>query len=172
MPDPIPRRLSDHERDSAVAALRAHFEAGRLDHGEFEQRMQAALVARTASDIVPLFTDLPEPHPTFLATAQPTWNTYPPAGRPAEPGAPSYGAPAPPYGVPSGALVPRTPTSPPVPAQFDRTLDTVQALIWPVAIVLLLFGNTGFWPIIMAIIVSTAIGAYRGNRKRRQPPPY
>lgn len=155
LPDPLARRLSDHERDDAVAALRTHFEVGRLEPAEFDTRMQAALTAIAASDLAPLFSDLPQPHPAVLTVNQPTWNTYPAAGRPPQ----------------AGGLVPRNPAPRPVRTQTDRMLDSVQALIWPVAILLLIFGNSGIAPIILAIIVSTAIGAYRGN-KRRQPPPY
>jgi hypothetical protein len=177
LPDPTPQRLSDRERDAAVSALRAHLDVGRLTQAEFDERMQAALAARTPAEIAPLFGDLPDPHPDYLASAQPTWNTYPAGGRPPEPGAPTYGsptygAPSAPYGTPQpGGLVPR-PNTPLPRTQTDRILDTVQALLWPVAIVLLIFGDAGIWPIILAIIVSTAIGAYRGQRKRRQPPPY
>lgn len=176
-PDPTPRRLSDTERDAAVAALRTHLAAGRLDAAEFEERMQAALAGRYASDVMPLFSDLPEPRPAYLGeTAQPTWNTYPTAGRSPEPGAPQpYGAPGG-YagGHTSGALVPRSATPPPVPrSETDRIIDVVQAVVWPVAIALLIFANTGIWPIIVAIIVSSVLGGYKGQqRRRRQPPPY
>ncbi|NLI86251.1 MAG: DUF1707 domain-containing protein [Propionibacterium sp.] len=187
LPDQNPLRLSALERDEAVAALRTHLELGRLSQAEFDERAQAALAARTAAELGPLFADLPAPHPGFLDAAQPTWPTYPAGGRPPEPGAPGYapagppgsltspyGSPASPYGSPAtpGALVPRPPGVPPVRSQTDKTLDTVQALIWPIAIVLLLFGDAGIWPIILAIVVSTSIRAYRGNVKRRQPPPY
>ena len=52
-------RLSDGERDEAIAALADAFAEGRLDAGEFSERMQAASEATFATDLDPLFADLP-----------------------------------------------------------------------------------------------------------------
>jgi hypothetical protein len=52
-------RASDQERDAAVQRLQAAFAEGRLDDGEFDERMRAALAARTRADLAPLFADLP-----------------------------------------------------------------------------------------------------------------
>lgn len=52
-------RVSDAERDQAIADLSAHFQAGRLTQEEFEDRSGRALQARTRSDLSELFTDLP-----------------------------------------------------------------------------------------------------------------
>jgi Domain of unknown function (DUF1707) len=52
-------RVSDAERDQAVAELSEHFQAGRLTQEEFEDRSGRALQARTGSDLSDLFTDLP-----------------------------------------------------------------------------------------------------------------
>jgi hypothetical protein len=69
-------RIGSAERDSAVAALRAHLEAGRLTPEEYEDRSVSASRARTWSEIAPLFTDLPDPRPgpvaSELARATPT----------------------------------------------------------------------------------------------------
>lgn len=62
-PDEPPRgapRIGDAEREAAVEELTEHFVAGRLDQAEFDQRMDAAMRARTAADLVPLFADLPQ----------------------------------------------------------------------------------------------------------------
>jgi len=176
--DGFPQRLSDAERDAAVSALRAHLEAGRLAPEEFDERTTAARVARTASDVVPLFGDLPAQHPAYVDAARPTWNTYPgtspasPAAGSPEPGAPSYPSPAPSYGpsgpVYSGTVVPRT--QGPVPSQPDRWVGVLQAVIWPVAILMFVTGN-GWWWILVAVVVTSAIRGYQG-RQRRQPPPY
>jgi transposase len=68
MPAPVSYRFSDAsirvgdaERDASVAALREHFAAGRLDADEFDERVSAALTARTRTDLRRLFTDLPDP---------------------------------------------------------------------------------------------------------------
>jgi hypothetical protein len=66
----VPRReirVSDAERDQAVAELSEHFQSGRLNQEEFEDRSGRALQARTVSDLAGLFTDLPHnavPAPT------------------------------------------------------------------------------------------------------------
>lgn len=52
-------RVGDAERDAAVAALREHMAAGRLTAEEFDERMGAALAARTWADVECLFLDLP-----------------------------------------------------------------------------------------------------------------
>lgn len=67
-------RLSDAERDQAVAELGEHFQAGRLTQEEFDDRSGRALQARTGRDLTGLFTDLPRP-----AAAEP-WAGEPWAG--------------------------------------------------------------------------------------------
>src|SRR5450755_3632602 len=52
-------RVSDVDRDQAIAELSEHFQAGRLTADEHEERMSRALQARTAGDLAGLFTDLP-----------------------------------------------------------------------------------------------------------------
>ncbi|MGD9961423.1 DUF1707 SHOCT-like domain-containing protein [Nocardioides sp.] len=54
-------RIGDAERDDAIRALGEHFAAGRLDREEYDERADAALAARTWSDVAPLFRDLPQP---------------------------------------------------------------------------------------------------------------
>jgi hypothetical protein len=52
-------RVSDADRDRAVAELSEHFQNGRLTQEEFEDRSGRALQARTGSELSQLFTDLP-----------------------------------------------------------------------------------------------------------------
>lgn len=52
-------RASDRERDAATRQLQEAFAEGRLDDGEFDQRMRAALTARTRGDLDVLLADLP-----------------------------------------------------------------------------------------------------------------
>jgi hypothetical protein len=54
-------RVSDAERDQAVAELGEHFQAGRLTQEEFDDRSGRALQARTGHDLSGLFGDLPRP---------------------------------------------------------------------------------------------------------------
>ena len=65
-------RVSDAERDAVVTELGEHFQQGRLDQVEFDERVTQALAARTESDLRELLADLP---PTREAPApQPrTW---------------------------------------------------------------------------------------------------
>lgn len=72
-------RVSDADRDMAIAELSTHFQAGRLTADEFEERTGQALQARTAADLAALFADLPRqqaltsPAPSAPAPAGPSW---------------------------------------------------------------------------------------------------
>jgi hypothetical protein len=59
-------RVSDAERDQAVAELSEHFQSGRLTQDEFDDRSGRALQSRTGADLDGLFTDLP-PRRTVVA---------------------------------------------------------------------------------------------------------
>jgi hypothetical protein len=62
--EPVPApRIGDSERDQAAEYLREHLAQGRLDQFEFDERMTAALKARTQPELDTLFTDLPAPRP-------------------------------------------------------------------------------------------------------------
>lgn len=50
---------SDAERDQAAARLQTAFAEGRLNDTEFDERMRAALTARTRAELAGLVTDLP-----------------------------------------------------------------------------------------------------------------
>src|SRR5687768_11574634 len=52
-------RASDADRESVVARLRLHGEAGRLDVDELEERVGAAYAAKTHGDLTRLLRDLP-----------------------------------------------------------------------------------------------------------------
>ena len=74
-------RASDADRDRVIELLRAAVTDGRLDPVEFDERLDAALAARTIDALAPLTADL---------IASPGSNaalTLPPAGTPAEPAA-------------------------------------------------------------------------------------
>ncbi len=51
--------MSDADRDAAVTELSDHFQAGRLEQAEFDDRTGRALRARTESDLDELLADLP-----------------------------------------------------------------------------------------------------------------
>jgi hypothetical protein len=77
-------RVSQAERDEVVTELARHFADGRLTVEEYEERIEAALAARTGHDLAPLLADLPAPEPP--APRRPVAN---PSGRPARPAWPS-----------------------------------------------------------------------------------
>jgi hypothetical protein len=82
-------RVSDTERDQAVAELTEHYQAGRLTLEEFDDRSSQALQAKTGSDLGALFTDLPKgAAPSVLAQARPTATDIP-AGLGRRPAGPS-----------------------------------------------------------------------------------
>jgi hypothetical protein len=51
---------SDRERDEIASELGTHFQAGRLDAAELDDRLGRALRARTRGDLAELVTDLPQ----------------------------------------------------------------------------------------------------------------
>lgn len=53
-------RVGDAERRAAADRLGEHFADGRLDQGEFDERISRAMSAKTHADLGDLFTDLPE----------------------------------------------------------------------------------------------------------------
>jgi hypothetical protein len=80
-------RVSDAERDRAIAELSEHFQTGRLTQDEFDERSSQALRARTGDDLHTLFGDLPQqaPVPASRSTA-PTADPGFDPGEPARPG--------------------------------------------------------------------------------------
>jgi Flp pilus assembly protein TadB len=73
-------RVSDDDRDQAVAELSEHFQSGRLTQDEFEDRSGQALQARTGNDLRSLFTDLPA-RPVFAVPQVAAPETVPVAGQ-------------------------------------------------------------------------------------------
>jgi hypothetical protein len=79
-------RISDADRERAAARLREHFAEGRLSSEELDERISAALSAKTFGDVRPIMADLPDPVPVPPQARQsPPWATGPGAvfrGRP------------------------------------------------------------------------------------------
>ncbi len=86
-------RIGTAEREAAVKILSENMSEGRLSLEEYEERMSAALEARTQADLKVLFTDLPAPHPWFMQPQSPLVPALPP---PSGSGSPMYGRSAPP----------------------------------------------------------------------------
>jgi Domain of unknown function (DUF1707) len=70
-------RVSDADRERVTSRLREHFAEGRLTSDELDERVSAALNAKTFGDLRPLMADLPEPVPAPPRASHPR-----PAGPP------------------------------------------------------------------------------------------
>ncbi len=105
--------------------------------------------------------------------------TNPPTGEPE----PRWEQPAfkpeavPPYATPvSGRLiVPGATNRTPPPSSFETVIGTLAKLVWPVAILLVVFTKLAFWPVLIgAIVLGTVLGALKRNlrqQRRALPPP-
>ncbi|MGM1062992.1 DUF1707 domain-containing protein [Saccharothrix sp. Mg75] len=99
MSEPHSVRIGDQQREEAISALNDHFAAGRLEIGEYEQRVGYASGAQTAQELAALFQDLPHPHPVFLP---PPPSYLPPTSGYQQPGYQQPGYQQPGYGAPYG----------------------------------------------------------------------
>jgi hypothetical protein len=70
-------RASDADRDRVTAQLRDHFAAGRITPGELDERLSAALNAKTFGDLRRIMADLPGPVPAPLGAAPPPLRATP-----------------------------------------------------------------------------------------------
>jgi hypothetical protein len=70
-------RVSDADRDRVTAQLRDHFAAGRITPGELDQRLSAALNAKTFGDLRRIVADLPGPVPAPPGAAPPPLRATP-----------------------------------------------------------------------------------------------
>jgi hypothetical protein len=64
-------RVSDADRDRVTAQLRDHFAAGRITPGELDERLSAALNAKTFGNLRRIMADLPGPVPAPPGAAPP-----------------------------------------------------------------------------------------------------
>lgn len=166
-PAELQRRIGDAERDRAAGYLQEHMAQGRLDADEFDERVTKALGAKTAADLDPLFTDLPEPRPAALAPqapfSPPPWSAagasaVTPAAVPEPP--PVVRAPARDDGMPRGAAI-------------------ALAAVWPAAIIFSFATDFRFWWIwIVAAMVTVFVrrafppgSQHRGVDGRDDGPP-
>jgi hypothetical protein len=72
-------RVSDADRERVTARLREHFADGRLTSDELDERITAALNAKTFGDLRAVMADLPEPSPVPPEAGQvpPPWALHP-----------------------------------------------------------------------------------------------
>jgi hypothetical protein len=155
---PAGQRIGDAERDRAVKALSEHLASGRLDQSEFDDRMSAALQAKTQPDLEPLFLDLPEPRPvnTPSSAAAQAWPTRPPYGTAAQPpNASSAAVPQPSDAQKAGCGSGRRP---PI---------VIGPAVWFAAIALIVLSHGHLWfLVIVAMLVCSGLFGGKGKRRR------
>jgi hypothetical protein len=139
-------RVSDADRDRAIAELSEHYQAGRLTTEEFEDRTGRALQARTTADLTALFTDLPRRQaPMTGGTATSAASTAPASTAPASPA-----------------------------KAWPARVPVVPVVILAVVAVLTLLGGHLFhiaWVPVVAIIVVRLLAGGRGRREARDGRP-
>lgn len=152
---PSPQRIGDAERDSAAELLREHLAQGRLSAEEFDERVGAALTAKVASDLDPLFSDLPGPRPGQTVATTASYET-PPWQRQSAVPAPS---PAP------SVLPPRSGG-----AEALRGLTGASWIAIPLIISFVLPGGWGsfWWLIFLPMIISMVVGKSETDRDRER----
>jgi len=147
--EPVPQRIGDAERDRAADYLREHMSVGRLSQEEFDERVTAALQARTAADLEPLFSDLPAPKPgqdEAVAGGSP-WPSYQPPANPA---------------ASSTALAMPSSHS----ANLWGTIAGVSWVLWMVPN--FIFGWHLWWLVFIPIVISSIAGQQKEELKRRE----
>ena len=148
----MPQRIGDAERDRAAEYLREHMTVGRLTQEEFDERLTAALQARTAADLVPLFADLPAP--------KPGQDDVTPDGAPW----PTYQQP------PSRPVMTPSPALSPMPSSTTANLlGAASAVGWGLWVLFCIaFGWNFWWLVFVPVLISSVAGQQREELKRRE----
>jgi hypothetical protein len=147
--EPVPQRIGDAERDRAAEFLREHMSVGRLTQEEFDERVTAALQARTAADLDPLFSDLPAPKPGQEVATSAAWPQYPVAPPAAASSAPAR------VEMPSSAL--------------SNTLSIVAGVAWAAWVIFCSTTSWEFWWLVfIPIVISSVAGQQKEELKRRE----
>lgn len=159
MSEPLPQRIGDAERDRAAECLREHLAHGRLTQVEFDDRITAALSARTADELTPLFADLPAPRPD---------------GGPAAPALSQTSWPA--YQPPAGAVAPPSPTGSELAdaaagKRLANGLAIASAVMWPLYVmVCFAIGWEYWWLCFIPIMLSSVAGERQKHARQRSGP--
>lgn len=146
---PVPQRIGDAERDRAAESLRDHLAEGRLDQAEFDDRLTRALTAKTASDLDPLFSDLPGPKPGSTLESITTFEAPPwQQGQPRAEVTPAAAAPT--------AMIP---------ARWNAALTAVASVSWPLWIVTCFLIGWDYW---WLVFIPICLSAWFGNDKKKR----
>lgn len=135
-------RIGDAERDQAAEFLREHHAQGRLDVNEFDERLTAALRAKTQADLDSLFYDLPAPTPRSVGLT---------------PAVPTFSAPIP-------AASPGRPET--MSKKTRNTIDLVVGLLWPVTIAACFILGWSNWWLLFVPFVASSIWESRKKQDR------
>ena len=73
-------RAGDGDRKAVAEQLKSALDEGRLDLGEYDERLQRAYAAKTYADLDGLLTDLPGTRPVQHSQVQPATSVAPAAG--------------------------------------------------------------------------------------------
>lgn len=137
--EPVPQRIGDAERDRAIEWLREHRVQGRLDETEFDERLTAAMSAKTSSDLDPLFSDLPDPRPGLALATTP-------------------GFTAPLNATPAGLdLTPPTTQAASSGKKWNTALVVASSIAWPLTLLLLFATSWSYWWLIFIPIAISSI---------------
>lgn len=165
-PAPAPEagmRIGGAERDEAISLLQEHLAAGRLDSGEFDDRIGKALQARTGGELDGLFSDLPGRRPGQPAVAANPYGQTNPYG-PANPGQGKEMAN--PY-TSGGATSPYQAT-PPQQHRQQQLHWMAPGVLVPLAVVLCFILGWHMWFLIpIAAIVGSQVSYHGGRRRHR-----
>jgi hypothetical protein len=135
-------RVSDADREQVTARLRDHYAEGRLTESELDERVSAALGAKTFGDLRQLMLDLPGPSPV-------------PPQRPAQ-------APRPQWGGPQRVFYRRGPRLLPLVLLIALVAFLFHGGVWMLAgifqLVLL------FW--LFTLVAGLLLGAFRRRARR------
>ncbi|WP_326951144.1 DUF1707 domain-containing protein [Amycolatopsis sp. NBC_01307] len=143
-------RIGTAEREEAARLLADHFGMGRITPDEYEARVTDAYAAVTLGALRPLFRDLPQPHPGFLAPPQVPMYTQPTMQLP------MYGPPP----MPSSMPVPM-PYAPPMPmptSYRSKTVAGVLQIVLPFGVGRFYTGQTGLGLLQLLVVLLTGIG--------------
>jgi hypothetical protein len=62
MPNDLPPRLTEGDREATITRLQEAFAEGHISHAEMDAHLQAVLTAKTPGDLVPVLASLPDPN--------------------------------------------------------------------------------------------------------------
>jgi hypothetical protein len=149
VPGPLPQRIGDAERDRAAEYLRDHLAEGRLEQFEFDERLTAALTAKTQADLDPLFVDLPAPKPGQTL-------------------APVAGPPSP-WQQPNGVVVSRPAQVPSARLHASAAAAVLLAFSWPLMLMLIIaLPGQPYWLMMLPFLLPWVLGRGHHNGPRRR----